>query len=58
VYSRCYATIAKWADIPGPFLGNGSVNTFELLHNRFIIMHQLYYTDGRSVFYMVRAEML
>jgi hypothetical protein len=23
--SRCYATTASWADIPGPYLGNGSV---------------------------------
>jgi hypothetical protein len=28
VYSRCYATTARWANIPGQFLGNGSVNTF------------------------------
>jgi hypothetical protein len=26
--SRCYATTARLADIQGPFLGNGSVNTF------------------------------
>jgi hypothetical protein len=28
VQSRCYATTARWADIPGPFLGNSLVNTF------------------------------
>jgi hypothetical protein len=28
VYSRCYATIVRWAVIPDPFLGHGSVNTF------------------------------
>jgi hypothetical protein len=32
-YSSLYtnfivATIARWADMPGTFLGNGSVNTF------------------------------
>jgi hypothetical protein len=27
VYSRCYATIVRWAVISEPFLGNGSVNT-------------------------------
>jgi hypothetical protein len=28
VYSRCYATTARSDDMPGSFLGNGSVNTF------------------------------
>jgi hypothetical protein len=28
VWSSCYATIARWADIPGQFLDNGSVNMF------------------------------
>jgi hypothetical protein len=50
VYSRCYATTARWADIPGPFLGNSSVNTFPLLDSRFLIMQQLYYNSGRDVF--------
>jgi hypothetical protein len=27
VYSRCYATILRWAVISEMFLGNGSVNT-------------------------------
>jgi hypothetical protein len=27
-YSRCYATIVRWAVISDPFLGNGTVNTF------------------------------
>jgi hypothetical protein len=27
-YVTCSATIARLVDIPGPFLGNGSVNTF------------------------------
>jgi hypothetical protein len=38
VKSRCYATIARWADIPWPFLGSSSVNTFPLLGNIFLIM--------------------
>jgi hypothetical protein len=29
MYSHCYATTARWAGIPGLFLGNGSVNTFQ-----------------------------
>jgi hypothetical protein len=28
VKSRCFATTVRWADIPGPFVGNGSVSTF------------------------------
>jgi hypothetical protein len=50
VSCHCYATTARWADIPGPFLGNGSVNTFPLLGNRFLIMQQLDYNSGRAVF--------
>jgi hypothetical protein len=40
----------RWADIPGPFLGNGSVNTFPLLVSRYLIMQQLDYNTGRTVF--------
>jgi hypothetical protein len=36
VYSRCYVTTARWADIPGPFLGNGWVHTFALLGSRIV----------------------
>jgi hypothetical protein len=36
VYSRCYATTTKGADIPGPFLGIHLVNTFPLLGSRFL----------------------
>jgi hypothetical protein len=50
VYSCCYAMTARWADIPGPFLGNASVNTFPLLGSRFLIMQQLDYNNGRAVF--------
>jgi hypothetical protein len=50
VQSRCYATTAKWADIPGPFLGTGSVNTFRLLGSGFLIILQLDYNNGRAVF--------
>jgi hypothetical protein len=32
-----------WTDIPGPFLGNCSVNTFPLLGSRFLTMQQLGY---------------
>jgi hypothetical protein len=57
MYSRCYATTTRWADIPGPFLGSGSVNTFSLLGSRSSIMQQLDYNNGRAVFfYVVRAE--
>jgi hypothetical protein len=38
------------ADIPGPFLGNGSVNTFPLLDSRFLIMQQFDYNNGTAVF--------
>jgi hypothetical protein len=49
----------RWADIPGPFLGNDSVNTFPLIGNRFLIMQQFGYNNGRAVFvYLVRAERL
>jgi hypothetical protein len=46
----CYATTARWADIPGPFLGNGSVNIFPLLGGRFLMMQLLDYNNGRAVF--------
>jgi hypothetical protein len=44
--------IMRWVDIPGPFLGNGLVNTFMLPGSRFLIMHQLDSTNGRAVFSM------
>jgi hypothetical protein len=56
--SRCYATTASWADILGPYLGNGSVNTFPMLGRRFLIMQTLYYNSRRAVFYVVRAVKL
>jgi hypothetical protein len=37
-------------DIPGPFLGNGSVNTFLLLGRNFLIIKKLGYNNGRAVF--------
>jgi hypothetical protein len=40
----------RWADIPGLFLGNGSVNAFPLLNRRFLIMQQFYYNNRRVVF--------
>jgi hypothetical protein len=39
-----------WVDIPGLFLGSGSVNTFPLLGNRFLITQQLDYNSGIAVF--------
>jgi hypothetical protein len=36
--------------MPGPFLGNGSVNTFPMLDIRFLIMQKLGYKNGRAVF--------
>jgi hypothetical protein len=48
--SRCYATTARWADIPGLFLGNGSVNTFPLLGSRFLIIQQFDYNSGELCF--------
>jgi hypothetical protein len=37
--------------MPGPFLGNGSVNTFPLLGSRFLIIQQLNYNNGTAVFF-------
>jgi hypothetical protein len=48
--SRCCATTARWADIPGKFLGNGSVNTFPLLGSRFLIIQHLDYNNGEMCF--------
>jgi hypothetical protein len=42
--------IARWADIPDPFLGNGSVNIFPLLGSRFLIKQQLGCNNGNGVF--------
>jgi hypothetical protein len=47
VYSCCYATTQRWVDIPGPFLGNGSVNEFSLLGSRFLVRQQLDYSNVR-----------
>jgi hypothetical protein len=50
VQSRYYATTARWTDIPGSFLGNGSVNTFP--------QQQTQRQQQKScIFYVVRAEM-
>jgi hypothetical protein len=49
--SGCYATTARWAHIPGPFLDNSSVNTFAQQQTR----TQQYKS---CVFYVVRAERL
>jgi hypothetical protein len=38
------------AETLGPFLGNGSVNTFPLLDNRFLITQQLDYKNVRVAF--------
>jgi hypothetical protein len=51
-YSRCYAMTMRWADIPGPFLSNGSVNMFPFLGSRSLIMKQLDYSNRRAVFPM------
>jgi hypothetical protein len=40
----------RWADIPGPFPGTGSVSTFLLLGSRLLIMRQLDYNSERAVF--------
>jgi hypothetical protein len=52
LYRASYATTARCADIPGPFLGNGSVNMSPFLGSRFLIMQQLDYNNGRGVFTM------
>jgi hypothetical protein len=46
VYSHCYATTARWADMSGLFLDNGWVNTIPLLGSRLLIMQQLEYNKG------------
>jgi hypothetical protein len=40
-----------------PFVGNGSVNTFHLLDNRFVLIQQLDATI-EHIFYVVRADTL
>jgi hypothetical protein len=52
VQSRCYATTERWEDVPGPFLNNSLVNTFPLLGSTLLIMQQLDYNSGRTVFSM------
>jgi hypothetical protein len=48
-----YRPVAKqWLCKQRPFLGSGSVNTFPLLGRRFLIMQQLDYNNGRTVFSM------
>jgi hypothetical protein len=57
--SRCYVTTAKWADIPCPFLGNGSGNTFPLLGSKILNNAILRLYQWKScVFYVVSAERL
>jgi hypothetical protein len=53
---RCYATTAKWADIPWPFLGNGSGNPSPLLGITLLIMQYLDYNNGRAVFSMLSVS--
>jgi hypothetical protein len=53
-----YCRVARLTEIPGPFLGNGSVNMFLLLGSRFLIMQQLDYNKRRAVFYVIRAKLL
>jgi hypothetical protein len=50
VYSHCYATTARWANILDPFLSNSSENTFPLLGSRFLITQQLDFNNGREGF--------
>jgi hypothetical protein len=52
VWSRYYATTARKANIPDPFLGNSSVNKFPLLGSSFLIMQQLDYNNATAVFSM------
>jgi hypothetical protein len=51
---ECRAVAMQWSwdgsDIPGPFVGIGSVNMFPLLSSRFLIMQQLDYKSGNGVF--------
>jgi hypothetical protein len=54
MYSHCYATAARWADIPGPFLGNGLVNTFAQQQTR----TQQLYSNTETVFSAACTEML
>jgi hypothetical protein len=49
VYSRCYATRARYANNPDQFLGNGSVNTFPLLGIIFLKKQDFDYDNGRAV---------
>jgi hypothetical protein len=44
-------TVAMQWPLHGPFLGNGSVNTFQLLGGSFLIMQQFDYSNGRTVFF-------
>jgi hypothetical protein len=46
----CHATIARWEDIPVPFLGNGSINKFPLLGSIFLKLKKLDYKIGRAMF--------
>jgi hypothetical protein len=43
---------ARWVDIAGSSLGNGSVNTLPLLGNRFLTILQFDFSNGRAVFSM------
>jgi hypothetical protein len=51
VYSRCCATIVRWAVVLDPLLGNSSVNTFPLQRLRM-------QRGKRGVVYVIRSEEL
>jgi hypothetical protein len=51
MYSRCYATTAKWIDIPEIILGNGSINTFAQQQTQ---IHQWYSNRG-TIFSVVHV---
>jgi hypothetical protein len=54
VWSRCYATTARWAHIPGSFLDNGSVNTFPQQETRM----QQWYSKRGTVLSMVHVGVI
>jgi hypothetical protein len=54
MYSRWYATTARLPDISGPFLPNGSVNTFPQQDTNATMIQQ----QRTGVFYVAHAEVL
>jgi hypothetical protein len=54
VQSRFYATTSRWANMPGPSQGDGSVNTFPQQQTRM----QEWHNNQITVFYVVHAERL